>query len=740
LMQDVWRLGFGWDDELTGDVLLKWKKWLGELNNLPNIKIPRCYSYQMKSCSRRELHIFCDASEKAFAAVAYIVCFTPAGIDVSLIFAKSRVAPLKPISIPRLELQAAVMGCRMAETIKENHNIEFHDTYYWTDSCTVLCWLKSKTRQFKQFVAYRVGEILEKSNATSWLWVPTSENPADEATRDTSPPALGCHSRWLNGPAFIREEKSLWPTQKSKLAPSNEELEIKAEYILKSTEVTYDALPDPNRFSSFNKLIRTTAWILRFVKKCRKSKQQGSLSVDELAEAKTLWILRTQDDCYPTEIRDLKAGNNVKKNSSIYSLSPMLDDHDVMRVDGRLTKSTELKTETKYPIILDSHHQFTRLLMHHFHIQANHNGMETVANNIRQKWWIPQLRIALRGIWNRCQYCKIRRSSPVHPKMGDLPAARVNHVKPFSSVGLDYFGPIAVKNCGKLEKRYGVIFTCFSTRAIHLEVAKTLTTESCILAIRRMISRRGFPSEICSDNATNFRGATEELKNCLRTLDHNKIQEVFAEKEINWKFIPPGCPHMGGVWERLIRSVKTSLKVVLGNNTPTDEMLSTVLTEAEALVNSRPLTFVSLDPADEEALTPNHFLLGVSSPTLVPVNNQNKTLVSTRNWRTTQTLIDHFWKRWVKEYLPTLTRRSKWLEPQNTIEVGSLVVIADSKMPRGCWPKGRIVNTYPGSDGIIRVVDVQTQFGIFRRPVSKICILDLNTESDGPKDPPRRGE
>jgi len=182
---------------------------------------------------------------------------------------------------------------------------------------------------------------------------------------------------------------------------------------------------------------------------------------------------------------------------------------------------------------------------------------------------------------------------------------------------------------------------------------------------------------------------------------------------------------MGGSWEQLIRSVKTTLRCILREHLPSEEMLSTLLVETEAIVNSRPLTFVSLDSHDEEALTPNHFLMGCSSPCSYPGNFKKEDIVSKRKWRATQQLINHFWKRWVHEYLPMLTRRVKWLQSSNPIVEGSIVIIADPLLPRGCWPKGRVIKTYPGKDGEIRVVDVKTQFGVFKRPVTKICLLDL---------------
>ncbi|XP_074030559.1 uncharacterized protein [Leptinotarsa decemlineata] len=293
--------------------------------------------------------------------------------------------------------------------------------------------------------------------------------------------------------------------------------------------------------------------------------------------------------------------------------------------------------------------------------------------------------------------------------MGLLPPERLGAFSfPFSYVGIDFFGPMTVTIGRRVEKRYGVRFTCLTLRAIHIELAASLDTSSAILAIRRFMCRRGQPKEIITDTGTNFVGAERELKKWFQSLDQKKISEEVASKNIIWKFDPPGAPHMGGIWERMIRSIKTALKISLKSINPKEEVLVTLMSEIEYIINSRPLTHISVDPNEPEAITPNHFLL------LRPGDVRsfgNVELSSRKQWRIAQALADTYWKRWVIEYRPTLLQRRKWHDKTNPIRIGDIVLIVDEKAPRNQWIIGKIEETFPGKDGVIRVVRIRNKHG-----------------------------
>jgi transposase InsO family protein len=359
-----------------------------------------------------------------------------------------------------------------------------------------------------------------------------------------------------------------------------------------------------------------------------------------------------------------------------------------------------------------------------------------VANELKQKYFIPSLKTAVRAAWHRCQDCRNHEAKPVIPKMGDLPISRLTGRRlPFSQTGVDYFGPLDVTIGRSKVKRWGVLFSCMATRAIHLEVAPSLDTDQMIMALMRFINRRGRPEDMHSDNGTNFIGADNELKKSLQQMNQQEITTALAVKGIQWHFIPPSAPHMGGSWERLVQLVKRTLKRLLKEKAPKEFTLLTLFSEVENIVNSRPLTDVSDDPADPESLTPNHFLrMGSDVGPSIPGVFDDKDLFLRKQWRAAQRLSEIFWTRWAHEYLPTLNRRDKWHDQVNPIKTGDVVIVVDDQTPRNNWLKGLVIATFPGKDGQVRVVEVKTVHGILKRPVAKICPLDVLREDKGPSD------
>ncbi|XP_061729164.1 uncharacterized protein LOC133534091 [Cydia pomonella] len=391
---------------------------------------------------------------------------------------------------------------------------------------------------------------------------------------------------------------------------------------------------------------------------------------------------------------------------------------------GRLNAAPVLGLE-KQPIILDGRHQIIRLLIERAHKEAGHANNERVVNDLRQLYWIIHLRPTVRMVAGKCRLCVLRRAQPKVPAMGDLPLARIQPYKrPFTNTAVDLFGPLTVTIGRRHEKRWVALFTCLTTRAIHLEIVHSLSTDSAIMALRRLAARRGWPAVIYRDNATNFRGADVELRNAYKEW-LPALREFGVQHNVTWKFIPPGAPNQGGAWERLVRSVKNALTATLHTKAPKEELLLTVLAEAENTVNARPLTHVSVDPRDEEALTPAHFLLGGSTgaPSTGPCEEADR-----RTWRASQALADHFWRRWIREYLPTLAPRQSSNNRVRPIQKGDYVIIVDGNLPRNVWPRGIVTRVYPGPDGGIRSADVQTRGGVFRRPVTKLAVLPLQQE------------
>ncbi|KAL0850698.1 hypothetical protein ABMA28_006643 [Loxostege sticticalis] len=700
-----------------------------------DLRIPR-WHLGNDGVVERELHLFCDASEHAYVAVAYWRFLFPDGnVRLSFICSKSRVAPLTPVSISRLELQAATIAARLASSVCEAHRYKPVRRVFWTDSKNVLGWLRNDARSFLPFVAHRLADILELTNLCEWRWVPTVLNVADDATRPDCGVLLPS-SRWIEGPEFLKLQTEEWPAEPGNNNLINtDELKPSAKIILNSYLISVENNPivikplcaDPSRFSRWLRFLRSTARAHYYIR-CLKSRASVCVSTSHTPAASYVTNLQplSAEDIHIAQVHIfLQSQEDSFREDKLHKLDVILGSDGLLRRSGRVGAITGLLDMTNTPTVLDGSHRAIRLMIEHEHCRLAHGNNETVVNELRQKHWILKLRSSVRSVAYACQFCRIRKATPLNPPVGNLPTARLtHHHRPFSCVGLDYFGPVLVTVGRRNEKRYVALFTCLTTRAIHLEIVHDLSTDAAVMALRRFTSRRGIPQEIWSDNGTAFVGT----KKFLRELYGPEVSDFAANHGIEWRFIPPSAPSMGGAWERLVRSVKSALKVVLKERAPREPVFYTLLAEAEAIVNSRPLTHVSADPADSEALTPFHFLIGSASTGNHFAKADPNDLFGRTAWRKTLRLADLFWQRWVKEYLPLLIPRrsggsgSHELTP---LAVGDLVLIVDGNLPRGSWPRGRIVSLFPGRDNIVRVAEVSTAGGVFRRPCKKLVRLPV---------------
>ncbi|XP_017485152.1 PREDICTED: uncharacterized protein LOC108373725 [Rhagoletis zephyria] len=314
--------------------------------------------------------------------------------------------------------------------------------------------------------------------------------------------------------------------------------------------------------------------------------------------------------------------------------------------------------------------------------------------------------------------------------MGPLPKDRLTpYNRPFTFTGMDYFGPVSVTIGRRVEKRWVALFTCLTVRAIHLEVAYDLSTDACILAMRNFMNRRGVPRRIRSDNGKNFIGVDNDMRRFSDVFDCQVVHTELTSKGVEWLFNCPANPSEGGVWERMVQCVKRVLRHTMKEVAPREFTLQSLMIEAENIVNSRPLTHLPISPDQEEPLTPNHFLLGSANTAQTGhIDEQPVNLCAIRKqWRIARELRKRFWKRWVAEYLPTLTRRVKWCHPMRSLKEGDLVFICDPTVSRKDWRRGLVEKVFTGSDGEVRRANVRTATGLTQRPTSRLAILDVSS-------------
>ena len=439
----------------------------------------------------------------------------------------------------------------------------------------------------------------------------------------------------------------------------------------------------------------------------------------DIAEQKLIYL--AQSESFPAEVKILQSDKLITKKSRIAKYSPFIGPAGILRSTGRISRLVDTDFDSKHPIILDDRHRVAHMLIRHMHFQHAHQGLDYMRAVVQLKYIVLKLRWLLGNIENTCITCRKRKAKTVVPIMSDLPIERLGYKQPpFSNTGVDYFGPFQVPIRRSTEKRWGFLFTCLTTRAVHIELVPSLDTSSCVMGVERFIARRGTPKTILSDNGTNFVGAQKELLSCVQ--NWNKVAPaVFVHKGIKWKFNPPSAPHHGGAWERLVRSVKRVLYDILGNRRLTEEVLGTTLCLVEQLLNARPITPVSSDPHDLEALTPNHFILGHSAASFPSLSFEDNFDYKKRYARA-QSYANAVWSRWLREYVPSLNKRAKWHSDSDvTLKTGDLVWVVEPDSPRGHYPLARIAKLHYVKDGCARSADIKTVTSELIRPTIKLA-------------------
>lgn len=727
-IQMLWLAKADWDEELPPSLSSEWNKFADGLLALGELSIPR----QIGSRSAKlRLLGFADASGKGYAACVYLhSTYQDGTISVHLLRAKSKVAPLTTSTIPRLELCGAWLLARLLATCLESlrgHNVL--ETRLHSDAKVILSWISTPPHKLKMFVANRVAKILEHSKPGDWFHVKTEDNPADVASRGCLPEDLIRHSLWWRGPDYYQTRREDWPER----APEEEVVdlpELKTDESATLVINTTNPVELPSfltKFSSYRTSVRVTAYVLRFLNHCRGQRPPKTevLSAGELQKASDFCALQVQRAYFAEERQELEKGKIPKKWKS---LTPHIDPSSLVRVGGRLVNA-HVSAGARHPILLPKKSHFTDLVCDYHHSLSCHAGPRATQASILQKFWILSMRTTIRQRYHRCFKCYRLKAKPLQPAMGALPLSRVGQCRPFSKVGLDFAGPFNTKlstaRKAGTTKSYLCVFVCMVVKAVHLEFVSELSTKAFLNAYDRFVARRGLPTDVYSDNGTNFVGADRHLCDTLAHLraDDKDIFGHLAAKGTNWHFNPPAAPNFGGLWEAAVKSAKTLLRRSLGDVSQTFEEYTTFFCKVEAVLNSRPLLDFSTEPTDAfSMLTPGHFLIGtaLTSPP-EPQLAENATYPC--KWKRIRQQLQGFWRQWSKEYLHTLLQQHKWTTAGQTVEVGQIVFLYGTTTNPLEWPLARVISLQPGADGVTRVVTVKTANSTLTRPLNKLVPL-----------------
>lgn len=754
LIQKLWIAGVGWDDDLEEIFQDQWRSFWKDIVALEKFTIDRWIGTSRDVSI--QVHGFSDSSKDALGANIYIRTENLDGqLECSLLTAKARVAPIKPMDIHRLELSAAEILSRLVKEVMRLMELESGEYFLWLDNSAAYHWINSEPHTLKTYVANRVVSIQENTDVARWRHIRGEDNPADLLTRGITPSQLINNNLWLHGPGWLSLPQLQWPAPRVMRAPPAEamaELRVNAMTVFRDSlrigiEGTRRNMALLDYTGNLEKAINILCYVARFVniwlgkakqnrKRTRRNQPNKGITPPSNTEKTTAMkylIRKAQQEHLNAELTTMRENRSLPEKSKLESLRPILDSDGLIRLGGRLDRA-DMDYEMKHPYIIPNDSRLAYLLMEYAHRQTKHGGIQIMMQFLRQKYWIPKLRCSLRSIVHKCVVCVRLNAKMESQLMAELPSERVSVGKPFLYTGVDYAGPFELKTVtGSTEKPkqkcWIAIFVCLKTRAVHIEIVLGLTSIAFIACYERFIARRGRCIKLFSDNGTTFTGTDKELRKAIEHWSGQFMLDHLNSKGTEWHFMSPAAPHQGGIYEAAVKSMKFHLKRIVGQKVLPYEQFNTLLTQVEAILNSRPLNPLSDDPKDIQALTPGHFLVGEPLITPLPFAIDPKPAsYGVKLWRDRQRMVGHFWNRWQTEYLSTLQERKKWRREKENIKIGQLVVLKSENFPPTCWALGRICELLPSKDGLVRNVMVETANNKLKRPVQKLCVLPIEPE------------
>jgi len=689
-LAELWKRKIKWDSDLPVDISREINSNKSTTTKFSDVKIPR---HVCNLGCKYSLCVFTDASQIAFGAAVYMYNLdeTNSSVRSSLLISKSRVASKGKLTIAKLELCAALLGARLLDSVQSQIK-EISQIRAYSDSQIVIHWIRNVEKKWPLYIENRVNKIRFLIPPGFWQYIRSEMNPADRLTRGMTLDSFRNDSLWWEGPCLDNVEEEEFNVE---YCQGEDKKALNAQLI------KYEPIIDLSRFSNWNRCCRALAYAQRFINQTRKKGQVSRpLSNEELDLAETRIVKQTQQDEFQEEIEGLIRGEKISKASKIYALNPFLDEIGILRVNTRLDNSAMSYSE-KFPSIIPAKSTLARLLIHHAHRKLLHAGVSTVISELRRKFWIIHSRREVKSCIKTCALCKRRNSKPVRERWAPLPAERVDSgpIRPFDSVGIDYVGPLQCQS----KKCYIVLFTCLRVRAIHLELVESLESKEFISAFHRFVARRGIPSCLFTDNAKTFKGSETDIINEFR---------------LRWNYITERSPHKGGAWERLVRSVKSPLRMVLRQANLSVKEMTTILCKIEALINKRPLCYVCQEPDERIVLTPEDFLIPkLYFPDSNLVNRDLGQILKRRD-----TLLKSLFTRWKKEFLQQkcVTGVSN---NEDRLCVGDIVLI-DNDQRREYWPLGKILELFYGRDGVVRSVRLWMKGKEMRRGINRLYLLE----------------
>lgn len=524
MYQDMWAEKIDWDEPMTTQLHSQWDTFGKQMQLINTIKIPR-WLHTSEKQGNVEFHGFSDASQSAYSAVIYAkIMDEHNNIKIYILAAKTKVAPREnPITLPKLELCGALLLANLFDHVTAAMEFPSIKKYTWCDSMITLAWIAAAPTKWKTFVSNRTKIIRQILPPECWRYVASADNPADCASRGIFPEELLQHTLWWNGPSWLVNNEEDWP-HKTVITETNEEQRITKINFNATIEVKFDVFTD---FSSYGRLQRIRALCMRFYHNCTQTdKRTGTISMGELRQSHNEIIRTVQQFHFSWTYKAIANNKALTSTNPLYVLNLFTDENGIIRMRGRLANAN-IPYAQKYAIILPGEAHVTKLLIRDAHEMVLHGGENATMTYLRAKYWILKAGSAVRKQLHKCVRCARINARTMTQIMGELPTPRVTTSRPFTHVGVDYAGPYDVRTSKgrghKTHKAYISLFVCLSTKVMHLELVSDLTSTGFIAAFKRFIARRGSPSDIYSDNGTNFCAANKFIQ----------TQCKIAQNEIN---------------------------------------------------------------------------------------------------------------------------------------------------------------------------------------------------------------
>jgi len=728
-----------WNGKITDRQIPYWKKILKWMKEKIKLKISRPYCLIIKEAKTKQLLIFGDAGKEMLCAVAYIRLLDNERkqIGYRLVASKTYTVPLKQKrSIPELELDIAEKATQLKKLIEKAHSIKFDETYFATDSGCVYHWINNGAHKPTLYVKNRLSKIYSSSKKGQWMWIPTNLQPADYGTKFDSIPKLTNDNEWFEPEIFSLPEGNWF-----QLKPPIKEIEDQL-YAHCSIRTLENQDKDKSnhlaeKYSSYAKMKRSLSvnsickkYLDRLLIKALRKINDGKDDEKAMARIKDLEIITNksceerrkdiememirdaQQECFKEELKALKNAGTLPKKSKYYKLSPFIDSKNIMRITTRLPQSKQFDYDKTNPIMLPKNHRLTDLIIMHYHIMNKHQLHKNVIIDLKQRFFIPAIAFTVRkSIKKLCFKCRRENAKPDRPMMGDLPGYRLaSYESAFKYVIIDVCGPFSIRVNRRTQKRWLLIISCLTTRAVNIEVLHTSDSQSFLMALQNHINLRGAPTRIICDNGLNFVGGSNNLKECERRWNAQLIEKGVIAKEIEFEFSPAKASSMNGSIERMVGLTKNILKKMNDSLNkklifPSEEVFKCLSLEIVGLLNNRPLTMIPFEGTDNTFITPNHFLMQRQNFQIAPSAGKFEQSFIKR-WDEVKRYIKDLWDHFNRAYIQELIHREKWFDRKSKLEIGDIVVTADPTVVN-LWRLGIIIKVEEGSKDQTRKVVVR---------------------------------